>query len=71
MTPAMEKALEWFRKRGGDGMFDKNGVFLCAGELAPHTRTTWNRLAKEGLVEFYNPTDKGRGRMRIVDGNGS
>lgn len=60
------QALDWLRKRGGDGMFDKNGVLLASGELAPFMRSTWNALRDLGLVEFYNPTGKGRGRVRLT-----
>lgn len=67
MTPSCKAAIEWLDKRGGDGVFDKNGVLVAAGESAPFTRTTWNNLRDLGYVEFYNPTNKGRGRLRIVE----
>ncbi|MBX9875008.1 MAG: hypothetical protein K2X84_09135, partial [Beijerinckiaceae bacterium] len=57
---------DWLRKHGGDGIFDRNGVLLAAGESAPFMRATWNALRDAGLVEFYNPTGKGRGRCRLV-----
>jgi hypothetical protein len=66
MTRSQEKALEWLSSRGGDAAFDRHGVALAQGEAAPHTRATWNALAKLGRVEFYNPSGKGRGRMRLV-----
>ncbi|WP_299671621.1 hypothetical protein [uncultured Roseobacter sp.] len=66
MTEAQTAALKWLKDRGGDACFDKNGVVLAMGESAPHTRTTWNELSKLGHVEFYNPSGKGRGRMRIA-----
>lgn len=66
MTKSQEDALKWLRERGGDGIFDRNGVLLAAGESAPHTRSTWNALAKLGAVEFYNPTGRGRGRIRVM-----
>lgn len=62
MTKAQAAALKWLFERGGDGIFDRHGVLLAAGESAPHTRSTWNALAAIGAVEFYSPT--GRGRMR-------
>lgn len=67
MTEAQSQALKWLRDRGGDGMFDKNGVLLAAGETAPHTRSTWNELVKLGLVEIYKPKTRGRGRCRVIE----
>lgn len=66
MTKAQADALEWLRKRGGDGIFDRHGVVLAASETAPVVRATWNALAKLGKVEFYKPTGKGRGRLRVT-----
>lgn len=65
MTKSQQQAVEWLKRRGGDGVFDNNGVLLVAGESAPFTRSTWNALAALGLVEFYKPTGKGRGRLRL------
>lgn len=60
-------ALDWLRERGGDGVFDRNGVVLASGERAPFMRSTWNALCDLGIVEFYNPTPgKGRGRVRLT-----
>jgi hypothetical protein len=66
VTKAQAEALEWLRRRGGDGCFNNHGVALACGESAPVTRQTWNRLAQLGLVEFYKPTGKGRGRLRLT-----
>ena len=66
MTPSHKEALEWLRKHGGDAAFDKFGVALAMGENAPFMRSTWNALAQAGLVEFYNPFGKGRGRVRLT-----
>ncbi len=66
MTPSHKEALEWLRKHGGDAAFDKFGVALAMGENAPFMRSTWNALARAGLVEIYKPFGKGRGRVRIV-----
>ena len=63
MTQYMKAALLWFRRRGGDGVFAKDGVLLCAGERAPIMRATWNRLRSEDLVEEYEE----RRRLRITD----
>ncbi len=59
------EAIQWLRSRGGDGVFaDRSQQVLYAmGEKAPFMRTTWNRLAALGLVEFY-----GNRRLRILDG---
>lgn len=67
MTDAQEQALNWLREHGGDAMFDKNGTALAMGESAPFRRGTWNALRDLGKIEFYNPTGKGRGRMRLVE----
>lgn len=66
MTDAQQQAFKWLKERGGDGLFDKNGVVMAQGELAPIERKTWNALRDLGLIEFYNPSGKGRGRLRIV-----
>lgn len=68
MTSAQREALKWLSDHGGDAAFDKFGVVLAMGETAPHRRETWNALAKQGLVEFYNTSGKGRGRVRITGG---
>lgn len=62
-TGAMKAALKWLRARNGDGVFEtNNSVLLAAGERAPVMRSTWNKLAAEGLVEFY-----AKRRMRVTD----
>lgn len=66
LTESQHEALKWLRERGGDAALDKNGVALAAGETAPFTRTTWNALRDAALIEFYNPSGKGYGRLRIV-----
>ena len=66
MTKAQKAALAWLHERGGDGIFDQHGVLLASGESAPVTRMTWNALRDLGLVEFYKPTGKGRGRCRLA-----
>jgi len=66
MTKAQTAAVKWLSEHNSDGMFDKNGVLLAAGETAPFCRSTWNALRDLGLIEFYKPTGKGRGRARIV-----
>lgn len=66
MTPSQREALKWLDDHGGDAAFDKHGVALAMGESAPHTRSTWNALHSAGLVEFYNPSGKGRGRVRLA-----
>lgn len=62
-SPALLSALKWLRNRNGDGVFETNNqVVLAAGERAPVMRSTWNKLAGFGLVEFYD-----RRRIRITD----
>lgn len=65
MTKNQTKALEWLREHGGDAAIDRNGVVLGAGETAPFMRSTWNDLRDAGHVEFYNPTGRGHGRIRL------
>jgi hypothetical protein len=67
MTSAQREALKWLRERGGDGAFDSYGVVLAQGETAPVMRSTWNKLAAAGHVQFYNPSGKGRGRIRLTE----
>lgn len=67
MTKSATLALDWLRKRNGDGMFDKHGVVLAAGESAPFMRSTWNKLHDLGKIEFYGGKT-GRGRLRIKEG---
>ena len=67
LTKAQKAALVWLHDRNGDGLFDVHGVAVAAGEIAPVMRSTWNGLKAHGAVEFYNPTGKGRGRLRLTD----
>jgi hypothetical protein len=67
ITGSQKQALKWLQDRGGDAAFDRNGVAIARGETAPHVRGTWNKLSVAGLVEYYNPSGKGRGRMRLTD----
>jgi hypothetical protein len=67
ITDAQYLALRWLSEHSGDGVFDKNGVALCAGTSAPFMRATWNALRDQGFVEFYNPSNTGRGRLRITE----
>ncbi len=69
LTVAQRRALEWLRARGGDGVFDKNGVVLAQGETAEVMRSTWNALRDLGLIEFYGGRaqgGQGRGRIRTA-----
>ena len=66
MTKVQERALQWLKDHTGDGVFDRNGVLVAAGEPAPHMRSTWNALRDAGMVEFYNPSGRGHGRCRVV-----
>lgn len=71
MTNAQREALKWLAEHSGDGVLDRNGVALCAGETAPFMRSTWNALRDLGLIEFYNPAGKGYGRLRLVARQGA
>lgn len=62
LTKAQRSALLWLRNRNGDGMFDRNGVLLAAGQTAPVMRSTWNKLKAAGLVESY-----ARIRLRVTE----
>lgn len=62
-TPAMLSALKWLRNRNADGVFDKNGVLIAAGEKAPVMRVTWNKLEVYGFVELYMD----RKRLKVTD----
>ncbi|TIL53781.1 hypothetical protein [Mesorhizobium sp.] len=61
-TVSMLAALKWLRNRNGDGVFDRNHVLTAAGERAPIMRSTWSKLEKAGLVEFY----LNRRRLRVT-----
>lgn len=65
-TAAQHKALEWLKERGGDGLFDRQGVLVAAGERAPITRSTWNALIELGLAEIYLAPGK---RLRLTKRN--
>lgn len=67
LTQPQREALKWLNDHNGDGMFDRNGVLLAAGESAPHTRATWNRLQNLGMVDIYKPIGTGRGRCRLTE----
>ncbi len=62
-TKAQYSALKWLRNRNGDGMFDKHGVLLAAGETSPVTRSTWNHLITLKWAELY----AGGRRLRVTD----
>lgn len=66
MTAAQKKALKWLAERGGDGIFDKHGVLLAAGESAPFRRVTWNALRDLGKVKFYGGKS-GRARLKVSE----
>jgi hypothetical protein len=66
MTEAQQQALKWLADHTGDGIVDKHGCILAAGEIAPHTRATFNALRGRGLIEFYDPNGHGHLRIRVV-----
>lgn len=65
MTKSQLAALEWLREHNGTGVFDKNGVLLAAGELAPFTRSTWNALRDAGKIEITRART-GPARVRVI-----
>lgn len=66
LTKSQQAALNWLREHNGDGLFDRYGVLVAAGERAPVMRSTWNALRDAGLVEFYRPAPAPRAvRVRV------
>jgi hypothetical protein len=66
LTQAQADALKWLRAHNETGVFNKNGVLLAAGELAPFMRSTWNALAKAGLVDIWRPGTRGPKRVAVT-----
>lgn len=60
-TPSQLAALKWLRNRNADGVFDKFGVLVAAGECAPVRRRTWGRLSAYGYTEIYS-----KRRLRVT-----
>ena len=50
LSEACRAALTWLRERNGTGVFDRDGVLLARGELAPFMRISWNRPRDAGMV---------------------
>lgn len=71
MTEAQRQAFNWLADHNGDGLFDRDGVLVAAGERAPFMRSTWNALADLGLAEFYGPAAKPRARFRLTSSFGA
>lgn len=69
LTRAQAGALKWLALRNGNGLFDRNGVLVAAGEMAPVRRSTWNALIELDLIEHYRPgaVPSGRGRLRLTE----
>jgi hypothetical protein len=62
LTQAQREALEWFSHHNGDGAFaNRGGTLLAGGEIAPHTRSTFNALISGGYIEKYD-----RKRIRLT-----
>lgn len=56
ITPAQEKALEWFDRRGGTGVFTKDGsAVIAGGDEGAFTRATWIAL-RDALRVTINGT---------------
>lgn len=66
MTKSQKAALEWLREHNGTGVFDRRGVLLAAGELAPFMRSTWNALRDAGLVHMYHLGSSGLARVDLL-----
>lgn len=67
LTKAQEAALKWLREHNGTGVFDKHGVLLAAGELAPFMRSTWNALRDAGKVDIFRIGNRGPARVAVSD----
>jgi len=67
LTKSQEAALKWLREHNGTGVFDKNGVLLAAGELAPFMRSTWNKLRDAGLIDMWRIGNRGPARVAVSD----
>jgi len=65
LTEAQRAALKWLREHNGTGIFDKNGVLLAAGELAPFMRSTWSALRDAGLVDIFRTGSRGPYRVAV------
>ncbi len=48
-TRAQLSALKWLAHRNGEGVFNRDGVLMAGGDLAPVQRRTWARLTSLGL----------------------
>jgi hypothetical protein len=68
LTQSQADALKWLRDHNGTGVFNKNGVLLAAGELAPFMRSTWNALSKAGMVDIWRPGTRGPKRVQVALG---
>lgn len=66
MTKSQQDALNWLMGHNGTGVFDKNGVLLAAGELAPFMRSTWNALRDAGHVDIYRIGTRGPARVAVT-----
>lgn len=64
LTKSQQNALNAVAARNGTGIFDNNGVLVCAGERLGFMRGTWNMLRAIGLVTIEKKrltlTDAGR-----------
>lgn len=66
LTHAQKSALKWLRNRNADGMFDKCGVLVAAGERAPVMRSTWTALERAGVVTRYGGVKQRRLRVTPI-----
>jgi hypothetical protein len=61
ISPAQRKALRFLNDRNGEGVIDRYGRLMCAGEVGKFMPDTWLRLMTAGLVKAA-----GRNRLRIT-----
>lgn len=62
LTKSQKSAIKWLHNRNSDGVFDKTGVLVAAGERAPIMHTTWNKLVDFGYAQKYN-----NNRLKLTD----
>lgn len=76
LSERQRAALKWLHDRGGDGVFDKQGVMLAMGErqgidingYEGFMRSTWNALRDGGYIEYYEPSPRSKTkRARITE----
>jgi len=54
LTVAQNRLLEWFYRRGGDGIYDKKRRIIARGERGSFEPTTISGLKVQGYAEDYD-----------------